>query len=232
MTARPRTPFMAPAVWAAVAAALLSACPARAADESAAAPEPRYWLSVAALMGSTQPDAKLADYQWRTTPAAGWGGQVLVGRGLAGLGVRVWDSGTDQSIDVPGASVNAAAVNELTYEALLTARLWRVAGMNVEPSLSGGRLHMSYHPDQVSIPTGGPSGATMVQLGPINEWQWGAGLALSRPFAGAWSAGLGLDARFYSLDTAHRNGSVIETGRESFGDWSLRFRIARQIRIG
>ena len=30
----------------------------------------RHWLSVAALVGSTQPDAKMADYQWDTSPAA------------------------------------------------------------------------------------------------------------------------------------------------------------------
>lgn len=204
---------------------------ARGDEPAPAPPASRYWLSVAALAGSTQPDAKLADYQWRTTPSAGFGGQLVGGRGPVGLGLRVWNSETSQSVDVPGASVSSATVSEWTYEALLTARVWNAWGMDFEPSLSAGRLHMSYQPDQVSIPTGGPS-PTMVQLGPVNEWQWGGGLALTRSFAGAWSAGLGLDGRFYSLDTAHRNGAVIETGRESFGDWSLRLLLARHIRIG
>lgn len=217
-----------------VLAAFLSG--ARIAHASGDGPEVQgregVWLSAGALMGSTQPDAKLADYQWRTTPSAGWGAQFMAGRGPASAGVRFWSSETRQSIDVPGASVNSASVNEMTYEAVLAARVWTVAGLSVEPSLSGGRLHLGYQPDQVAIPTGGASGATMVKLGPIDEWQWGGGIAFARPFAGAWNAGLGVDRRFYSLDTAHRNGSVIQTGRQAFGDWSVRFQIARRIRIG
>ena len=228
-----------PPAWNLVCAAaaltvlLAGAAPARAlGDESAGRGETGLWLTAAALMGSTQPDGKLADYQWRTTPSAGWGAEVMAGRRRASAGLRLWSSQTRQSIDVPGASVNSASVDELTYEAVIAARIWSVAGLSVEPSLSGGRLHLGYHPDQVAIPTGGASGATMVQLGPIDEWQWGGGIALARPFANAWSAGLGIDRRFYSLDTAHRNGSVIQTGREAFGDWSVRFQIARRIRIG
>ncbi|MGH7741190.1 MAG: hypothetical protein ACRENS_04135 [Candidatus Eiseniibacteriota bacterium] len=217
------------------AGALMLASRARAADGTAGegeSLEPRRWLSVAALLGSTQPDAKLADYQWKTSPSTGWGAQVMAGRGRGSAGVRFWSSDTRQSIDVPGASVQSAMVNEMTYEAVLAARVCTVAGFQLQPALSGGRLHLAYHPDQVAIPTGGPSGATMVQLGPIDEWQWGGGLALARRFAGEWSAGLGMDVRFYSLDTAHRNGSVIETGREGFEDWSLRFMVTRRIRIG
>ena len=215
----------------AVAAAMFAlSAPARAADE--APTPPRAWLSVAALTGSTQPDAKLADYQWRTTPSAGWGGQVMANRGRAAAGVRVWSSETRQSIDVPGASVNSASVEEWTVEAVAAVRVWSLAGFDLEPALSGGRLHLGYHPDQVAIPTGGASGATVVQLGPVDEWVWGGGLALSRPFAGSWNAGLGVDRRFYSLDTAHRNGGVIQTGRQSFGDWSVRLGVARRFRIG
>jgi hypothetical protein len=209
---------------------LSMASPAFAAE--AGQSEPRVWLSVAALTGSTQPDAKLADYQWRTTPSAGWGAQAMAGRGRAAAGLRLWSSETRQSIDVTGASVNSASVNELTYEAVVAARAWTMAGFAFEPSLSGGRLHFGYQPDQVAIPTGGASGATMVKLGPIDEWTWGGGLAMSRPFGSSWNAGLGVDRRFYSLDTAHRNGSVIQTGREAFGDWSVRVSIARRFRIG
>jgi hypothetical protein len=222
--------------WWALAAALLALAPAARADEAV---EPgnsrgpaRAWLSVAALFGSTQPDAKLADYQWTTSPSAGWGGQLEAGRGRGSIGLRLWSSDTHQSIDVPGASAQSATVNELTYEAVLAARIWTVAGIGIEPAVSAGRLHLAYRPDQVAIPTGGASGATVVQLGPIDEWQWGGGIALKRSFGGPWSAGLGLDVRSYSLDTAHRNGSVIETGRQGFQDWSLRFLIARRIRIG
>lgn len=238
MKAPSRVAHSFPHVWNLVCAAtalttLLAAAPTRAAGEpSGGAGESGWWLSAAALMGSTQPDAKLADYQWRTSPSAGWGAQVMAGRGRASAGVRVWSSETRQSIDVPGASVNSASVNEMTYEAVIAARVYSVAGVVVEPSLSAGRLHLGYHPDQVAIPTGGGSGATMVQLGPIDEWQWGGGIVMARPFAGAWSAGLGVDRRFYSLDTAHRNGTVIQTGREAFGDWSVRFHISRRIRIG
>ena len=214
-------------------ALLVLASPARAAESAPGAQgDPsRNWVSAAALLGSTQPDAKLADYQWQTSPSAGWGAQVMAGHGSGSLGVRFWSSDASQSINVPGASVQSATVNEMSLEAVLAARVWSVAGLDVEPALSGGRLRLAYQPEQVVVPTGG-LGSTTVQLGPIDEWQWGGGVSLARPFAGRWSAGLGLDVRFYSLDTAHRNGSVIETGRQGFEDWSLRFLIARRFRIG
>lgn len=235
-----RNPMMGPlsasraVALAAIGASLAwgSVARAQSATEPPETATSRHWLSVAALVGSTQPDAKLADYQWETSPAAGWGGELMAGRGRASLGIRFWSSETRQAMDVPGASVSSAAVNEMTVDAVLAARLWTLGGMDIEPSLSGGRLHLGYHPDQIMIPTGGPSGAMTVQLGPVNEWQWGAGLGLSRPIGGVWNAGLGVDRRFYSLDTAHRSGSVIQNARESFGDWSVRFRIARRIRIG
>ena len=43
-----------------------------------------------------------------------------------------------------------------------------------------------------------------------------------------WVTGVQVDYRVFSLETAHRNGDAIETGRESFGDWSARLAIAWQ----
>jgi len=60
----------------------------------------------------------------------------------------------------------------------------------------------------------------------VNEWIGGAGVALRRPFRGPWAAGVELDHRLFALDTAHRNGSVIEYKRQTFGDWSARLELA------
>jgi hypothetical protein len=78
----------------------------------------------------------------------------------------------------------------------------------------------------VTIDTGGPEPVN-VTFRPIDEWIAGGGMAFTRPLSAGWSAGLEIDRRVFRMDTAHRNGSVIEYRRDTFGDWSARVEIAR-----
>ena len=86
-------------------------------------------------------------------------------------------------------------------------------------------MHLGYQPDRVVLSLPG-SGTTEIALGPVDEWIWGGGLAATRPLAGPFDAGVEVDYRVFSLETAHRDGAAIELGRESFGEWGARLSIA------
>lgn len=180
------------------------------------------WVSLGALTGATQADAALGDYRWDLSPHAGLGAQALAGVGRLGAGARVWRSSTTQSLGVAGAS--DASVRSTSLELVGRARLATWWGVHLDAQASGGWLHLGYAPDQVTFDPGG--GPVTVAFAPIDEWIAGAGLAARRPLAGPWVAGIELERRAFGLETAHRHGSVIETARESFGDWSARLELA------
>ena len=183
------------------------------------------WVSIGILGGSTRLHHGLADYQWDMTPRVDWGAQTLVGSGRFAAGLRLWRTQTTQQID-PADPTAAARVGATSTELVGHGRLATTLGCDVVAVASAGLLHLGYHPDRVTItPTGG-GGPIAVDLLPVNEWIGGAGLALRRPLRGPWAAGVELDHRLFALDTAHRNGSVIEYGRQTFGDWSARLELA------
>lgn len=199
--------------------ALLLAAPVAAADGPAASGR---WFSIGVLGGSTRLDDGLTDFQWDVTPRMDWGAQALVGGGRFGTGLRLWRTRSTQQID-PSA---AATVHATSTELVGRGRVASVLGCDVMGVASAGMLHLGYQPDQVTVtPTGG-GGPITVDLKAVNEWIGGAGLALRRPLGGPWAAGLEMDRRFFALDTAHRNGTVIEYGRRTFGDWSARLELA------
>jgi hypothetical protein len=202
--------------------------PAYPVDLATAAPAApsRGWISLALLAGSTQFDTGLADYQWDTTPRIGWGATGLIGRGRFATGLELWRAGTTQSIGDLGPSPEVHATSlELVGEVRLveyrSLRLW-VRG-------HGGWLRLGYHPDQITIQPPGPVSPIAVGLDPVDTWTGGGGLAVRRPLGDHWSVGLGLDARRFTIDTAHREGSQIVYGRETFGDWSARCEVARTL---
>lgn len=214
----------APCALGAIAIAC-AAGPARAADEPAAA-GPAARFSIGALSGSAMPDPALADYPWTTLPRAAWGAQALAGRGPLEAGLRLWRTQTRQESALPGGTLTSA-VRLTSVEVVGRVRMWRVLGADVMGSTSVGRLRIGWDPDRVEIDTGG--GAPIeVRFEPVSEWIAGAGLALSRPVAAGWNAGLELDHRVFRMDTAHRNGSTIEYRRETFGDWNARAALAWQ----
>lgn len=228
MSASPRTGAAAAprraAVQAIASLALLLATPLAVWAEPAG--DPRPWLAIGVLAGSTQPDARLANYQWVTTPRASWGAQALAGKGRFATGLRVARASTTQAIDLPSGA-SRVSVHSTSVELLGQGRLVALWGMHVFATASGGRLHLGYAPDEVVIPASGSSGPTTVALAPIDEWVAGGGLVARRALSGRWSVGLEIERRVFALDTAHRNGSVIENSRESFGDWNARVELAR-----
>jgi hypothetical protein len=206
------------------AAGGVSAAPRDAATDDLGGPSGR-WISVGLLSGSTWLDTGLADYQWDVTPRMDWGAQALVGGGRFATGLRLWRSRTTQQID-PADATLAADVRATSTELVGRGRLTTALRCEVMAVASAGLLHLGYHPDHVTItPTGGGAAIT-VDLEPVNEWIGGAGLALRRPLRGPWAAGVEMDHRLFGLDTAHRNGAVIEYGRQRFGDWSARLELA------
>ena len=64
-------------------------------------------------------------------------------------------------------------------------------------------------------------------LKPVDEWVTGGGLALTHGLAGPWAATVSVDTQQFGMDTAHRGGAAIVTGRERFREWSARFELAR-----
>jgi hypothetical protein len=181
------------------------------------------WFSVGLLTGSTQFDAGLADYQWDTTPRMGWGVKAVVGRGRLATGIRVWRTSSSQAIGDLGAP---PALHATSWEWIGEGRVAEVLGTEVLVTAGAGRLHLGYDPDRVTIQPPGPVSPIEVELAPVGSWSGGGGLALRRQVAARWTVGLGVDARVWAIDTAHRAGSEIAYARESFGDWSARCELA------
>ena len=207
-------------------AVLAGSPPPAAADAWLGGPK---WFSLGLLAGSAQPDPHLADYQWNTSPHLAWGASAMAGAGRLSAGLRYWTSSTTQSMDI-GGSTTAPEVLSSTLDLVARTRVASLLGMRVLAGLSGGWLHLGYHPDQVSIPSGGGS-PIPVDLEPIDEWTAGTGLAVMHTVGSAWDVGLGIDYGLFKLDTAHRNGAVIVNSREAFGQWNARIEVARRFAV-
>lgn len=177
------------------------------------------WVSFGVLAGAALPDARFADYQWDVSARPAMGAESLAGFGALETGLRLWTAETTQSLGSTGAA--SPNVRWTSAELLGRARIADVLGARVLGTLSAGRLFLGYSPDRVTFDPGTGSPIT-VAFEPVHEWIGGAGVAVQRPLAGAYVAGLQLERRFFAMDTAHRNGSTIETRRETFGDWSAR----------
>lgn len=222
MTRRPR---IGRAVIAGIACmALAAAVPAHAAPLPAAVPGVAApWLSLGVLSGSTGFGSRLADYQWDVSPRAAWGAQVLAGAGRFGAGARVWRAASEQQVG--GAATPRAAVGVTSLELIGRARLASVFGADLAVTGSAGWARLAWDPDRVTFATGGAP--VVAELDPVNTWIAGGGVALRRPIAGPWCAGLEIEGRVFPVETAHRSADTIVTGRETFGDWSARLELAR-----
>jgi len=219
------TPFRVAAIVA-LLLALASGAGRRAnAAENSTPPDGARWYSLGLLTGSIRLDPALANYQWDVTPRFAWGGQAMAGQGRWALGARMLETQTTQTANVGGTS-GGPEVRATSWELVGNARLARSFGVELLALASGGLLHLGYHPDQMTIDVSGTP--VVVAFRPIDEWIGGAGLGARRELLGAWRAGAELEWRRFSMDTAHRNGSVIETQRQSFDDWSVRLELARR----
>lgn len=208
---------------------LLIAMGSLATASSAQATEHSPWWSLGVLSGATALDHSLADYQWDTRVRAAFGAEALVGRGRWSVGARAWRTHTTQTVEAPGVSASPT-VRATSVEAVGRIGVAKWQGIRFEGTASAGRRHLGYTPDELSIDSGsGP--ATPVALAPIDEWVASAGLSVAHALPGDWDLGLQIEHGVFGLDTAHRVGAGIETGRESFGEWNARFALARRFHL-
>lgn len=185
---------------------------------------PELWLSLGLIAGTTRFDSRLADRQWDTTPRLDWGAEALAGAGGFAGGVRLWRSGTEQTVDPTAAEQPAVSVT--TLELVGRRRVAEVWGARVWGDVSGGWLRVAYDPDRVTLDAGGTP--VVVELKAVDTWSAGAAIAIERDLAGGWSAAFQAGRRWFPMETAHRSGSTIEYGTETFGDWTARVALARR----
>lgn len=197
-------------------------CPGTVAHADSGAQRHPIVISIGALAGSAQPDARLADYQWDLRPRTAWGIEGLIGQGRFVGGVRAWRAGASQYLDPS----TVARVHSTRVELVGKGRLAQLWCADVLAIAGVGRIHLGYSPDEITIDAG--AGAPMVvRLVPIDEWSAGGGLGVRRSIAARWVAGVEVERGVFALETAHRAGGGIETGRETLGDWSARLTLAR-----
>lgn len=180
------------------------------------------WLAVGLLGGLSLPDSRFADYRWNVDPRAAWGVEAMAGRGRLAAGLRVAGSRTTQTIGIPDPA-SMAAVRSTSVELVARGTVASLAGFDLAATATGGRLHLGWAPDHVEGAVGGTP--VSADLAPVDTWMAGGGLAVTRRLPGPWRAGLELDRRFFSIQTAHRSGSSIATGSQSFGDWNARIAV-------
>ena len=135
----------------------------------------------------------------------------------------MWRTSSSQAIGDLGA---APQVHATSWEWVGEGRLAEVLGTRLLVTGGAGRLRLGYDPDRITIQPPGPVSPIVVDLAPVGAWIGGGGLALRRAVAPDWTVGIGVDARVFAIDTAHRAGDAIVVARESFGDWSARFELA------
>jgi len=187
------------------------------------------WWSLGVLSGATALDHSLADYQWDTRIRGAFGAEALIGHGRWSMGARAWRTQTTQAVEAPGVS-GSPTVRATSLEAVgrFGAGSWH--GLRFEGTCSAGRRHLGYTPDELLIDSGSGN-TTQVVLAPIDEWVASAGLSVAHALPGDWDLGLQLEHGVFGLDTAHRVGAGIETGRESFGEWNARFALAKRFHL-
>jgi hypothetical protein len=211
-----------------VLALLLALAAAAGADERlaathAAADRDAWWLAAGPAAGSLSLDAHLADYRWDTSPAAVWGVQGLVGRGRLAGGLRLWRSRTTQGTGLVNAP-EAPTVTLTGVELAAQVRVVTVAKVEVWGAAQGGRLHLRYAPDRVTVDPGGEP--LTIDLAPIDEWTLGLGVELRRRVGRRVDVALQAERSSFALETSHRRGQEIVTERERFYNWSARLLVA------
>jgi hypothetical protein len=136
----------------------------------------------------------------------------------------MWTSTTRQSLDPTVASASPL-VRSMSLEMVARGRLAEGWGSRLMATASGGWLHLGYDPDQLEVDGG--AGPVTVDLKPIDTWVMGGGLGVERWLGGRWLAGLEMEHRIFDLGAAHQSGGTTVVGRERFGDWNARLRLAR-----
>jgi hypothetical protein len=183
---------------------------------------PRFGVAVQG--GVVGLDEDLDHYAWDVgpRPALGLVARVASGPWGAGLRLREWTteqstgSGADSDVRVQGIAVEATGRFQATA----------VAGARILASGGAGRLFVGYEPDHITLNLAPGAAPVTVAFAPIETWLFSLGVGVERPLGDHIVLGAELERDFFSLDTAHRSGSVIVNERESFGATNLRLTLA------
>jgi hypothetical protein len=198
-----------------------TAAPVPAQPGGAAAAVPARWrVSVSPTIGGVMLDGDLADYRWDTQVAVQPGLRAALHRSRFAAGVRAAWFGTSQATGIPGEST-VPEVHMTEVDLVLEAWVARTHGVELWASGHGGRLHMGYDPDHLTVDLGGPSEPVTVDYEPITEWCYGLGIEFRFAVARQLALGLQLEQTSFQLDTAHRSGDEIVESRERFTNWGL-----------
>lgn len=201
-----------------VAAAALSAAPARAAT-----------LALGVTGGLTRADAAREPWQWDMAPHAAWGLQATAGFGRVALGARFERVQSRQSLGLPSPAPASLAVRGDAFEALARFDVLRIAGVDAVASVAAGRTRWNWTPDVVAVDTG--AGVVEVAFTPVSAPGWALGGGVTRSF-GAWTIGAFGERRYTRMDSAHRAGDGVALDTETFGDWNARIELSRLWSLG
>ncbi len=185
-----------------------------------------HWsMAIGPTIGGLLLDPHLGDYRWDTSPTLQSGAQATVFRGRFGLGARASFAQTSQESGIPG-ETTAPDVNLTGLAFVGQVRALSVRGIGLWGTAYGGRLHLGYHPDQLTFEPGGPTQPVTVTYDPLSEWDFGLGIEIRGDLTRQMALALQAERSSFSLDTAHRRGDEIVEARERFYSWGLRLQVS------
>lgn len=202
------------------------ATPARA-DTSAPVDDavtPTWQLGVGPMIGGLTFDPNLDNYRWDIGPTLQTGAQAMLYRGRLATGARAWFTRTTQASGIPG-ETEAPRVNVTAIEWVGGGRVASYRGVELWGAVHGGRLFLTYDPDQMTFDPGVGEPIT-VAFDSISEWDYGFGAEIRGALTAQLALALQAEVSSFSLDTAHRSGDEIVESRERFDQWSLRLQLA------
>jgi hypothetical protein len=185
-------------------------------------------LHTAALAGAFVPDNTLERYRWDVRPLPLIGVETRLETRGFGVGACLWRTETTQASGMLGES-RPVTVNVTSWSLLGERRVFTLAGVRVGARLCAGRIHLRYDPDRVAFEPFGSGEAIVVDYEPVDEWILGGGVAIGRPIGEKLSLGLEIEHLVFAMETAHRNGEVIDVQRERFGNWGAHILISWRI---
>lgn len=177
-------------------------------------------IGVGPMIGGLAFDPTLDNYRWDVSPSLQTGAQAMLYHGRFATGARGWVSSTTQASGIPG-ETQAPHVRLAGVEWVGEGRIVSYRGVQLWGAVHGGRLFLTYDPDQLTFDAGVGTPIT-VAFDSISEWDYGFGLEIRGDLTAQLALALQAEHTSFSLDTAHRNGDEIVESRERFDQWSLR----------
>ncbi len=178
-------------------------------------------VSVDGFVGPTSLDTSFASYRWDVGPRASWTARIRARRGRMAVAARIGRTHATQASGIPGADADVSvALTSLDLQAQL--RLFSIARCDAMAHLASGRMHLGWRPDESEVALPGSGERVSVRYAPVDEWVASVGMSLERDVTASMAAVVEVEGQWFDLDTMHRAGGSLESGRERFGNWALR----------